>query len=55
MRSNLDEMLMRKAAIIWKYFVAKLANDPIKVEKYKTLRSHNGWLEKFKKMRTIAR
>ena len=50
-----DEMLMQKAAITWEYFVAKLGNDPIKVEEYKNFKISNGWLEKFKSNNTIAR
>jgi hypothetical protein len=50
-----DEMLMRKAAILRESFVAKLANDPIKVEEYKNFKISNGWVENFKKRNTIAR
>ena len=48
-------MLVRKVAIFQESFVAKLANDPIKVEKYKNFKMLNGQLEKFKKMNTIAK
>ena len=41
----IDEMLMQKATILQEPFVAKLGNDPIKVEEYKNFKISNGWLE----------
>ncbi len=47
--------LLRKVANLIKSFVAKLANDQVKVEKYDYFKISNGWLEKFRTRKTIAR
>ena len=50
-----NEILIQKIVILHKSFIAKLANNPIKVGKYKYFKISNGWLEKSKKMTIITR